>query len=1123
MNAENNSLPITCNRCFLETEIEWRTRLELLEAQNVIHHWFRGRSCVTEEYRVRRHTRFIRRMGQRNMYQKYDYTTIGEYLALNGLGINKEKVDMGHEFYFSDVKTTNCSHMLFYARRPNDYFLDNEKKPVAIDRGIKSDNRYPQLFLFKRSLEICDAEYCADTLEEAEFVEMEKSDNNLGSLIVRKISRNITCRPTPRHPNPIELRLALYSILDEFQQIRYELAVEHEFIHDEHTSLYTSPYAKTVSKYLPSTTDYPVKCLSERVQRVNNMTLSKILDAMSFTVRAVSRRSFDFNEQTMIQINVDWMPSDIGVPCNGKQNNVSFESSEYNNSGVENGNNETILTATSKLRSDIDTSERVDNDEDAMANPVIDDEETGDDEDDVTSDKVVNECQKKKIKLNTTEQNNVRQCADPMVGREFRRIAATGQSFNSKLLSYVAKASEVGTMELFMKYVENQILNRWENGDILLRRKIDGKRLYVTYDGNDLLYGDDGDVINVNDLLGRDDDHNNEDHTNVFSTNFVYQMERCRRKVWTGEDKRARVDTKYVLTEVVAVRNNYVSQLNGLTQSFGPSTMPYSYTPEQQWPYGLEGAGLSLHDTRSILQFWGYSSCASNNNSRIVRDVVRHLRTPFKSQQNFINPNVFVVSDEQNDTTEEKNIDQNDYGTDLVNRNKFTTQTTNDQEDFLQIDVESNETFSSMSPSTSLSSSQLSSSLSSSSSSSTSSKRDTVTTIKPSKPRPAVCHGCLIAESTGTRNTSNDAVFVVNHTMKTANCEYVNLTIDESLTFLDRFDRELAPLDHEIPMNSTARSVHYRRRRRLFVNTFLDPAQVKRSSLVKEFEYYYRSSILRLTDILFLNDKTEECKRMLHLHFSTDNAKQYEKQYNNTKQILLNPDASQKQDLPIDGFLVYLSAKSTRQKVTKKRNNDRYTTRCQYAHTDSSNCLTEAKSTCAYDCSDFYNDSRWHNGASLKFKPFQTIELLLCMCVTYTDGDDYHRSESNDNPQSQNQNRLLNMNFCTRALIPEQQTDVRSRTYLYVHNVPCPSNAVQLCDFKWKRLDGVTVKLYADPRVRLEDKHIYEFVCYNESTFYLICSRKDKLLPDNESKVNAIVFQRKLITDTLSEFSPLPL
>lgn len=1123
----NVDTTITCDLCYVETEIEWRTRLELMEVQNLLHHWFRGRSCTVETYRIRRHSRFLRRQGTKREYERYEYSTIVDYLRLNGLDLENDASDASEQC-FSVIKTTNCSHMLFYPRRPNAYLLDDVSKPIGT--GIEADNRYPQLFLFKRSLEINDAYIAADTFEDVEFVEMEKSDNNLGGAIVRKICRPIICRPTKKNGSTIEIRLAMYSILDEYQQIRFELGIEHEFVDATERSLYVSPYEFQVSKFI--STDRPdvnrpsASCESSYVQRVSNLVIPEILDAMSFVVRAITTRSFDYAENTMIQMNVDWTASDSGVPCNGKKITTSGGSDPLDwdeetamertrTAGSSNGphddddKNEVDLTEVASMtttttkttmtsRTTTTTAVAMDEDEEEDEMGEMNDENKESSVTDTTIGVVGRRRPPLSPKIPPVEGRSSSTTAEDQrrsaLIQEFRRTAVqqATQNFNTKLVSFSTDSAETGTLELFLDYVRNRLLPRWKHGEMLIRRKIDGKRLYATYDGKGLLYGDDGDVIDVKKLLNNDSGDEKErerSSSSLFSTNFVYQFERCRRlrrrpttanenaadnddDEMDRDDEMARVDTCYVLTEVVAVRNNYVSQLNGLTQSFGPSTVPYSYTPEQQWPYGLEGVGLSDHDTRSILRFWGCSSCVSNNGSKMVRDVVRRLRCR-------------TTNDCDNDDTNDRPVETSELEK-KVEKKKVGKE----DDEFLQIDVESEDAMDDDEDN----------------SFEHENEQDKV-------PEELPCVACLVAERRGIRNTARNAIGGgTNSTTKSGSNEFVNLTVDDSLMFLDRFENELPPLSYEIPSSGVSRTVEHRRRRRLLVNTQLYPRSITVSTLMDEFRTFYRSTILRLTDILFLNDRFEECKRMLYHHFPRTEANARENEYTRKKRIV---DFDSKLDslVPVDGFLLYLATDK------RRRLNGGKPAACRKERRDGrsaeyDNCTTTARSTCAYDSSDYYEHSIWQSSVSVKFKPYQTIELLLYISSAFVDSDDDDQDGRNYTKTS---DKKYHLHFCTRATIQEQQTETRSRTYLFTHYVS--SLRVQLCALEWKRLDGIQVALYADPRIALFDKRVYEFLCYDERTFFLIRARKDKVLPDTETKVNSIVFQRKRLTDALNEFS----
>lgn len=109
------------------------------------------------------------------------------------------------------------------------------------------------------------------------------------------------------------------------------------------------------------------------------------------------------------------------------------------------------------------------------------------------------------------------------------------------------------------------------------KAKIDGERLYATWDGSVLRLSD-NDHCYVDRELG----------VQLFGTDFVYQVER----VGGGH---------YVITELNAVRNYYIASQDSLVNGFFQvDGMRRKFRPEQVFPYGLLGLGLSAEHVERI-------------------------------------------------------------------------------------------------------------------------------------------------------------------------------------------------------------------------------------------------------------------------------------------------------------------------------------------------------------------------------------------------------------------------------------------------------------------------------------------------------------------------------------------
>lgn len=204
-----------------ETEIEWRHRISLIEAQRILLEIIRGKETVyVEDYRVRNHGEIHRRLGERCTYadKTFDFNSFAEYLDLVGAPFMRDsstytKVTDGAQL-ISMTKLTTCIHTYIFF----DQLL-----------SVRENNMYPRIFCCKRSAELSDM--CDDDdddddndnkvidLEQLERFETDRSDNNLGLKFVHKVY----------FFNTDGIRVCLYSILDEFGSVRYEIGVEKEF------------------------------------------------------------------------------------------------------------------------------------------------------------------------------------------------------------------------------------------------------------------------------------------------------------------------------------------------------------------------------------------------------------------------------------------------------------------------------------------------------------------------------------------------------------------------------------------------------------------------------------------------------------------------------------------------------------------------------------------------------------------------------------------------------------------------------------------------------------------------------------------------------------------------------
>lgn len=192
----------------LETEVEWRRRLSLLEAQRILLDAFRDANDVTiEQYRLRFHCNFQRRLGTRRTMVTFAFNTKREFLALMGSSLDNREIVTSNEELLASIKHTNCFHAKF--------FYDERYT-------LQENTRFPRVFACKRAVELDDTRPASNSLDEWESAENDRSDNNLGLRFYTKIHRT----------NSESVRTCLYSILDEFGSVRYELGVETELVDD---------------------------------------------------------------------------------------------------------------------------------------------------------------------------------------------------------------------------------------------------------------------------------------------------------------------------------------------------------------------------------------------------------------------------------------------------------------------------------------------------------------------------------------------------------------------------------------------------------------------------------------------------------------------------------------------------------------------------------------------------------------------------------------------------------------------------------------------------------------------------------------------------------------------------
>lgn len=133
----------------VEIEIEWRHRLNIVEAQRLLLNLTRGRDIVyVENYRVRNHGELHKRLGELKMFRggSFSFRTFEELLTLfEAPFANYEKCGAlaarPEITLLSMIKLTTCFHTYF--------FFDETCT-------LESNNKFPRLFCCKRSSEIQD-------------------------------------------------------------------------------------------------------------------------------------------------------------------------------------------------------------------------------------------------------------------------------------------------------------------------------------------------------------------------------------------------------------------------------------------------------------------------------------------------------------------------------------------------------------------------------------------------------------------------------------------------------------------------------------------------------------------------------------------------------------------------------------------------------------------------------------------------------------------------------------------------------------------------------------------------------------------------------------------------------
>lgn len=1119
-----------CNKCSVETELEWRTMITLRDYQRIQDVWFKGRRNVyKQEYELRRFAKFQRRFGGTFFYSEYDYETLDDYARLNHIDLNELDGDFapkasGSYEVFSEIKTTNCSDLLFYSKAPRPGLtLDGRKSVRNKNVTLINDNRWIKMFLFKRSLEMRDCYWCFRNFTEAENYQRDRSDNNLGALTVRKLCRFVECRREDDTNDATQsFRIALYSFHDEFQQIRHELAVEYEFDKDlDFGRTYVSPYDR--NDETPTRIDPWIDACcapSRSVLRYPETVVFRVAEKMAYLIDEICVPYCEYIERPMIQLNVDWLPNDAGVPNNNGHQNQRVEKC-----GVETGDRDNHAEHESASSNNIDETKPHDDEESlstsgARSKPeqrLYDDELEDDSKFDSTDGESRFDGEDSSRSKN--EQIDRRDTPTPAseIASSSRRRTETATTFRSKLetfdrnlsvnariLSVPLSVNDTFSLQSFLRMFETEIVSRWRRNDIMIRRKIDGVRLYATFDGHNTLVCENGETLTV------DDDR----ASRFFSTAFVYQLERCDRAREPRNEERSSLNNSsannyekyadFVITEVVSVRNVYANHCNSLAYSFSTSVMPYNYTDDQQWPVGLDGTCLSPHETLSLISFWINAGCASAAKSKIVKRFIDDLRDMIrKDRANFAIPKISNVSNRK------KKSAQSIRDNTIVAENNHTDRNDDNDDDTLRINLDKNDL-------------SIASSEDSDNEETNDRPKDTEEDRKRNRGSLLTCRNCALASRYLVRNTSLASSFSY---ARGTNSNFINLDVSQSIRLLKRIQYEI---DEDVSKTQ-----------RFTVNTPIESYRIVRNSkngsndadgsnasneqaierLMDEASRVYLNSIIRMTDILFLCGEHNACRDMLIKHLPTNLANELIDKYTSGSAIgstiYSTPSTSEAcrsadNAFPVDGFLVYVPQRFPLPRRRSNAQEKGLKNGAQFDCSDQQKCKPQAKSLCAIDnCpAASANESHYNNAIVFKVKPFHTIELVLLVAFDDVKG----RGE---------------LHFCVKDGIIEQQNDLRSHSYLSVSFEVPRSNEdsncfdrIKLHDHECSRFDGVDCKIYANPKVLLANERVYELLCYNEVTFFVLHERPDKAFPDTESKANGIVFRRSNLCETLNNICP---
>lgn len=312
--------------------------------------------------------------------------------------------------------------------------------------------------------------------------------------------------------------------------------------------------------------------------------------------------------------------------------------------------------------------------------------------------------------------------------------------------------------------------------------------------------------------------------------------------------------------------------------------------------------------------------------------------------------------------------------------------------------------------------------------------------------------------------TKTDTVGAVQGPSKSAKTEetvnysnfFVPITAKDSQSMLLAIQNEMRGENEEMGM--------------MYVNA---PLKVS-DEIEREIREYYVSFILRLLNVLFLTGEHDRCATMIYKHFCVERAREVCKHYKEQRRCMpVDMEIAGIGKTKLDGYLVYRYNREEEDETTTL---------------DGTFCVLPKYMTEEVNV----------RALVLKVKPFQSIELLLRIVVTGQEDEiKLMLSSRNDSEMPTNEDAIgvgntMIFETCRKSGMIGQ----RKRS-----------------NIKWTRYDGNEVYIFIDPRLTLRDGVVYELICYTERELFMTDQRHDKILPDDETKINGIIWNRHAFDD----------